>query len=50
MEMVAMHADAIDWAGGYKLEAMNERRNQYIAAFLAADKHDFSGLFEFVGA
>ncbi|ORU92121.1 MAG: cell filamentation protein Fic [Cycloclasticus sp. symbiont of Poecilosclerida sp. N] len=45
-----MAAPAIDWAGGYKLEAMNERRGQYIAALRAADKHDFDKLFEFVGA
>ena len=45
-----MDAPAIDWAGGYKLEAMNQRRDQYIAALRAADKHDFTGLFEFVGA
>ena len=41
---------AIDWAGGYSLEAMNERRNQYIAALRAADKHDMSALLAFVGA
>jgi Fic-DOC domain mobile mystery protein B len=41
---------AIDWAGGYKLEAMNERRNQYIAALRAADGHEFSALLAFVGA
>ena len=41
---------AIDWAGGYRLEAMNERRNQYIAALRAADGHDISALLEFVGA
>ncbi len=41
---------AIDWAGGYKLEAMNERRDQYINALRAADGHDFSQLLEFVGA
>ncbi len=44
-----MDAPAIDWAGGYKLENMSERRNQYIAALRAADKHDFSKLLEFVG-
>ena len=27
-----LNKPAIDWAGGYRLEAMNERRNQYIAA------------------
>ncbi|MCG8486611.1 MAG: mobile mystery protein B [Chromatiales bacterium] len=41
---------AIDWAGGYGLEAMNERRDQYIAALRAADGQDFSALLEFVGA
>ncbi len=45
-----MDTPAIDWAGGYKLEAMNERRDQYIAALRTADKHDFTKLFEFVGA
>ncbi len=44
-----MGEPAIDWAGGYKLENMNERRDQYIAALRAADKHDFSKLLEFVG-
>jgi Fic-DOC domain mobile mystery protein B len=44
-----MDKPAIDWAGGHKLENMNERRDQYIAALRAADKHDFSKLFEFVG-
>jgi Fic-DOC domain mobile mystery protein B len=45
-----MGEPAIEWAGGYKLENMNERRDQYIAALRAADKHDFTKLFEFVGA
>ncbi|MEE9320364.1 MAG: mobile mystery protein B [Granulosicoccus sp.] len=45
-----MAEPAIDWAGGYKLENMNERRDQYIAALRAADKHDFSKLLEFVDA
>ena len=45
-----MSEAAIDWAGGYKLEAMNERRDQYIAALRAADKQDFTKLFDFVGA
>jgi Fic-DOC domain mobile mystery protein B len=44
-----MDEPAIDWAGGYKLENMNERRDQYIEALRAADKHDFSKLLEFVG-
>ena len=41
---------AIDWAGGYKLERMNERRDEYIAALRAAGGHDFSELLKFVGA
>jgi Fic-DOC domain mobile mystery protein B len=45
-----MGVRAIDWAGGYKLENMNERRDQYIVALRAADKHDFSKLLEFVGS
>lgn len=45
-----LNEPAIDWAGGYRLEAMNERRNQYIAALRAADGHDMRALLEFVGA
>ena len=44
-----MGQPAIDWAGGYRLEKMNERRDQYIAALKAADGHDFNALLEFVG-
>lgn len=40
---------AIDWAGGYSLESMNDRRDEYIAALRAADEHDFSELLSFVG-
>lgn len=42
--------EAIDWAGGYALEKMNLRRDQYIAALRRADGHDFGVLLEFVGA
>lgn len=45
-----LNEPAMDWAGGYRQEAMNERRNQYIAALRAADGHDISALLEFVGA
>lgn len=45
-----LNEPAIDWTGGYRLEAMNERREQYIAALRAADGHDFNALLEFVGA
>ncbi len=45
-----MDETAIDWAGGYRLESMNERRDQYIAALRAADGHNFSKLLKFVGA
>lgn len=40
----------IDWAGGYKLENMSERRDQYIAALRSADGHDYTALLDFVGA
>lgn len=45
-----MGEPAIDWAGGCKLEKMNDRRDQYIAALRAADGHEFDKLFHFVGA
>lgn len=45
-----LNQSAIDWSGNYRLEAMNERRNEYIAALRAADGHDFSLLLLFVGA
>ncbi len=45
-----MDEPAIDWAGGYKSEAMNARRNEYLAALKAADGHDFSELLKFIGA
>lgn len=41
---------AIDWAGGQRLEQMNERRDQYIKALRQADGHDYSALLVFVGA
>lgn len=44
-----MGEPAIDWAGGYRLEKMNERRGQYISALRAADEHDYSALLKFVG-
>lgn len=45
-----MSEPEIDWAGGCKLEHMNERRDQYIAALRSADGHDYTGLLDFVGA
>ena len=45
-----MDEPEIDWAGGYALESMNERRDQYIAALRAADRHDYTPLLDFVGA
>ena len=45
-----MDETEIDWAGGYSLEQMNTRRDQYIAALRRADGHDFGALLEFVGA
>lgn len=42
-------APPIDWAGGYDLQEMNERRQEYIAALRAADSGDYNPLFAFVG-
>jgi Fic-DOC domain mobile mystery protein B len=39
----------IDWAGGYELQKMNERRAAYIAALKAADHDDIGPLMRFVG-
>jgi Fic-DOC domain mobile mystery protein B len=38
----------IDWAGGYDLQKMNERRIAYIAALKAADANEFDLLLRFV--
>jgi Fic-DOC domain mobile mystery protein B len=40
-------APAIDWAGGYDLQEMNERRAAYIAALKAADRGDIGPLMKF---
>lgn len=42
-------AGPIDWGGGYELQHMNDRRQQYIAALRAADAGDYALLFQFVG-
>ncbi len=42
-------ANPIDWAGGYDLQKMNERRAAYIAALKAADRNDIGPLIQFVG-
>ena len=39
----------VDWAVGYDLQSMNERRTQYIAALRAADGGDYAPLLSFVG-
>lgn len=38
----------VDWAGGYDLQAMNERREQYIQALRSADGGDIGPLMRFV--
>lgn len=43
------HVDPIDWAGGYDLQRMNDRRTAYISALRAADKGDMAPLLDFVG-
>ncbi|WP_047534297.1 mobile mystery protein B [Methylotenera sp. N17] len=40
---------SIDWAGGYDLQSMNERRQVYISALRAADQRDYMPLFSFIG-
>jgi Fic-DOC domain mobile mystery protein B len=42
-------AKPIDWAGGYDLQKMGERRTAYIAALKAADNDDIGPLMEFIG-
>jgi hypothetical protein len=37
-------AEPFDWAGGYNLQRMNDRRLAYIAALKAADRGDFGPL------
>jgi len=39
----------IDWSGGYDLQKMNDRRQDYISALRAADAGEYELLFEFVG-
>ena len=41
---------SIDWAGGYQLEKINERRTQHIKALRQADGHNFEPLMEFIEA
>jgi fido (protein-threonine AMPylation protein) len=43
----ACGADPIDWSGGYELQSMNVRRQQYIAALQAADAGNFGPLRDF---
>lgn len=42
--------EPIDWANGYDLQAMNERRRTYIQAWQEADKGNYQPLLGFVGA
>lgn len=39
----------IDWSGGFDLQQINERREQYIRALRAADGGDYGPLLVFVG-
>ncbi|KJC56634.1 hypothetical protein UP10_33735 [Bradyrhizobium sp. LTSPM299] len=38
----------IDWAGGFDLQKMNDRRITYIAALKAAGRGDLASLMAFV--
>jgi Fic-DOC domain mobile mystery protein B len=42
-------AEPIDWAGGYDLQKMNDRRKTYIDALKAADAGDIAPLIKFIG-
>ena len=42
-----LNQEPVDWAGGYDLQKMNERREQYIQALRAADGGDIRPLLEF---
>ena len=46
--IVALKEKPIDWAGGYDLQKMSDRRTEYIAALREADNGDFERLFSFV--
>lgn len=39
----------IDWAGGYDLQRMNQRRHDYINALCEADSGNLTPLFNFIG-
>lgn len=45
-----LKAPPIDWAGGHRLETMNERRTDYIAALRLADRGDMTPLLKFARA
>lgn len=40
--------DPIDWSGGYDLQKMNERREQYIQALRTADAGEIQPLLDFI--
>ncbi len=44
-----LNSSPIDWAGGFDLQEMNERRNAYLQALREADKGDYIPLLDFVG-
>ncbi len=43
------NAPPIDWAGGFSLNTMSDRRKAYIQALRAADKNDYEPLLIFTG-
>jgi Fic-DOC domain mobile mystery protein B len=45
-----LKAPPIGWAGGHRLETMNERRTDYIAALRSADRGDMAPLLKFARA
>lgn len=43
-----LNKEPIDWAGGFDLQRMNERREAYIQALRAADGRDYRPLLNFI--
>ncbi len=39
----------IDWAGGHDLQAMGDRRKEYITALQTADQGNYAPLLAFIG-
>lgn len=45
---IVLGDEPIDWARGYDLQSMNERRSEYIAALKEADQGNYNPLLKFI--